>query len=112
MTRHISLGRRSYKLSPGEEALSETPGDIGKKSESPGRPRGSKNRDYVSGERCPGVCPKCKCTESLNESKRILPLPNDREFRFVQLIKCMCKQCGQWRIDRQKCNPALPSDNK
>ena len=72
----------------------------------PGRPRGSKNRDYMTGERNPGMCPKCKCTDSLKESTRTVPLPNDPDFRFVHLIKCMCKKCGQWRVDRQKCNPA------
>ena len=72
----------------------------------PGRPHGSKNRDYMTGERNPGMCPKCKCTDSLKESTRTVPLPNDPDFRFVHLIKCMCKKCGQWRVDRQKCNPA------
>jgi hypothetical protein len=72
----------------------------------PGRPPGAKNRTYDSGERNPGKCKKCKCTESLNERKKIIPLSNDPEYTHVELITCCCKKCGQWRVDRQKCNPA------
>jgi len=73
-----------------------------------GRPPGAKNREYLRGERNPGMCPKCKCTESTSESSRTIPLTNDPEFTHVVLIRCRCKnkKCRQWRIDRQKCNPA------
>lgn len=75
-------------------------------AKSGGRPPGAKNREYVLGERHPGMCPKCKCTESKAESTKTIPLPNDPDYRYVSLIRCMCKKCGQWRVDRQKCNPA------
>ena len=71
-----------------------------------GRPPGAKNREYVRGERNPGMCPKCKCTDATSESSRTIPLTNDPDFTHVVLIRCRCKKCKQWRIDRQKCNPA------
>lgn len=69
-----------------------------------GRPPGTPNRDYDRGERRPGQCRKCKCTESLAEKKTLLPLPNDPDFTHVELIRCKCRRCGQWRIDRQPVN--------
>ena len=71
-----------------------------------GRPAGSKNRDYDTGERFPGICNRCKCTDSKAERRRVVKLTNDPDFSHVTIIRCQCVKCGQWRVDRQKCNPA------
>lgn len=112
MAKRTQLGRRTATESEPvqfhREHQNEVPaaGESQPDTKGPGRPPGAKNRDYVRGERHPGMCPKCKCTDSAAESTRTIPLPNDADYKFVSLIKCMCKKCGQWRVDRQKCNPA------
>lgn len=94
----------------GATGLAESPSsesvDTAGESREPGRPPGSKNREYASGERKPGICPNCRCTDANNESRNRIPTQHDPEFSHVDLIRCCCKKCGQWRIDRQKCNPA------
>lgn len=101
----VPAGERQ-KVSPPSEIADNPPADS--RQTKAGRPPGAKNREYVRGERNPGMCPKCKCTESKVESTRVIPLPNDPDYKFVALIRCMCanSKCGQWRVDRQKCNPA------
>jgi hypothetical protein len=106
-TETVPAGERQG-VSPPSNASAESPIPETSPTVKSGRPPGAKNREYVRGERNPGMCPKCKCTESKIESTRVIPLPNDPDYKFVALIRCMCanKQCGQWRVDRQKCNPA------
>ncbi len=90
-------------LNPEPSAVDE---DSVADSRGPGRPSGSKNREYARGERKPGICPKCRCTDVRVERKSMIPTPHEPDFSHVELIRCCCKKCGQWRIDRQRCNPA------
>jgi hypothetical protein len=96
-------------VSPPSDHAAESPVEETEPTVEPakaGRPPGAKNREYVRGERFPGMCPKCKCTDATSESRRVIELSNDPDFTHVALIRCKCKKCKQWRIDRQKCNPA------
>lgn len=70
----------------------------------PGRPPGQPNRSYDRGERRPGQCRKCKSTEATTQKKTIRRLPQDPDYTHVELIRCRCRRCGQWRIDRQPVN--------
>ena len=62
----------------------------------PGRPSGSQNRDYVTGNLRTSACPKCGCEEFKDYST----VPVNESMQLIR-TQCLNPDCGQFRLDRR-----------
>lgn len=75
------------------------------KTKKPGRPEGSKNREYAVAVTVPSSCPECGSTErteyiNKSELEHEGIDPFGRPFNLIVWRTCQCKECGQWRRDK------------
>lgn len=77
----------------------------GTRSKKPGRPKGSRNRDYETSISLPSSCFKCGSTERIvygnkNEVVSSGTRPDGTRYNRVVHRRVRCEKCGQHRIEK------------